>query len=31
LRQEFGEIQADAIYEIKEGERIRKTTRLPAP
>src|SRR5580658_549936 len=26
LRQEFSEIQADAIYEIKEGEPIRKTT-----
>ena len=30
LRQEFSEIQADAIYEIKEGEPIRKTTPLPA-
>jgi hypothetical protein len=30
LRQEFREIQADAIYEIKEGEPIRKTTQLPA-
>jgi enediyne biosynthesis protein E4 len=30
LRQEFGEIQADAIYEIKEGEPIRKTTQLSA-
>jgi hypothetical protein len=30
LRQEFGEIPADAIYEIKEGEPIRKTTQLPA-
>jgi hypothetical protein len=30
LRQEFSEIQADAIYEIKEGEPIRKTTQLPA-
>jgi len=29
LRQEFSEIQADAIYEIKEGEPIRKTTPLP--
>jgi enediyne biosynthesis protein E4 len=29
LRQEFSEIQADAIYEIKEGEPIRKTTQLP--
>jgi enediyne biosynthesis protein E4 len=26
LRQEFSGIQADAIYEIKEGEPIRKTT-----
>jgi hypothetical protein len=30
LRQEFSGIQADAIYEIKEGEPIRKTTPLPA-
>ena len=30
LRQEFTEIQAGAIYEIKEGEPIRKTTQLPA-
>jgi hypothetical protein len=30
LRQEFSEIPADAIYEIKEGEPIRKTTSLPA-
>ena len=30
LRQEFRDIQADAIYEIKEGEPIRKTTQLPA-
>jgi hypothetical protein len=30
LRQEFSEIKADAIYEIKEGEPIRKTTQLPA-
>jgi hypothetical protein len=30
LRQEFTEIQSDAIYEIKEGEPIRKTTPLPA-
>jgi hypothetical protein len=30
LRQEFREIQADAIYEIKEGEPIRKTAQLPA-
>jgi enediyne biosynthesis protein E4 len=30
LRQEFSDIQADAIYEIKEGEPIRKTTPLPA-
>jgi hypothetical protein len=29
LRQEFSEIQGDAIYEIKEGESIRKTTPLP--
>jgi len=30
VRQEFSDIQADAIYEIKEGEPIRKTTTLPA-
>jgi hypothetical protein len=30
LRQEFSRIQADAIYEIKEGEPIRKTAPLPA-
>ena len=30
LRQEFRGIQGDAIYEIKEGEPIRKTTTLPA-
>ncbi len=30
LRQEFSEIQSDAMYEIKEGEPIRKTTPLPA-
>jgi ASPIC and UnbV len=30
LRQEFTQIQADAIYEIKEGEPIRKTAPLPA-
>jgi len=30
VRQEFIDIQADAIYEIKEGEPIRKTTTLPA-
>jgi hypothetical protein len=29
LRQEFSEVQADAIYEIKEGEPIRKITPLP--
>jgi enediyne biosynthesis protein E4 len=29
LKQEFNEIQADAIYEIKEGEPIRKTAQLP--
>jgi hypothetical protein len=29
LRQEFSEIPADAIYEIKEGDPIRKTTPLP--
>jgi enediyne biosynthesis protein E4 len=30
LRQEFSDILADAIYEIKEGNPIRKTTPLPA-
>ena len=30
LRQEFNDIPADAIYEIKEGEPIRKTAQLPA-
>ena len=30
LRQEFREIPGDAIYEIKEGEPIRKTIQLPA-
>jgi hypothetical protein len=30
LRQEFSEVGADAIYEIKEGEPIRKTAQLPA-
>jgi hypothetical protein len=30
LRQEFSGIPADAIYEIKEGEPIRKITQLPA-
>jgi enediyne biosynthesis protein E4 len=30
LRQEFTDIPADAIYEIKEGEPIRKTAQLPA-
>jgi hypothetical protein len=30
VRLEFIDIQADAIYEIKEGEPIRKTTTLPA-
>jgi hypothetical protein len=31
LGQEFSKIPADAIYEIKEGEAIRKTAPLPAP
>ena len=31
LRQEFHDVPADAIYEIKEGEPIRKITQLPAP
>ena len=30
LRQEFRDVPADAIYEIKEGEPIRKVTQLPA-
>jgi hypothetical protein len=30
LRQEFTDIPGDAIYEIKEGESIRKTKQLPA-
>jgi hypothetical protein len=30
VRQEFSDIQADAIYEIKEGEPIRKISSLPA-
>ena len=29
-RQEFSEIPADAIYEIEEGQRIRKIAQLPA-
>jgi hypothetical protein len=31
LRQEFTDVVADAIYEIKEGQAIRKTSTLPAP
>jgi hypothetical protein len=31
LMQEFHEVGADAIYEIKEGQEIRKTSVLPAP
>jgi hypothetical protein len=30
VRQEFSEIPADAIYEIEEGQRIRKSAELPA-
>jgi hypothetical protein len=30
LHQEFSNVQADAIYEIKEGQPIRKTALLPA-
>jgi enediyne biosynthesis protein E4 len=30
LRQDFRDVPADAIYEIKEGEPIRKITQLPA-
>lgn len=30
LRQEFRDVQGDAIYEIKEGEAIRKTAQLAA-
>jgi hypothetical protein len=31
LRQEFREVQGDAIYEIREGEAIWKTAQLAAP
>ena len=31
LKQEFSNVAADAIYEIKEGQAIRKVTTLPAP
>ena len=31
LRQEFREVQGDAIYEIKEGQAIWKTAQLAAP
>jgi hypothetical protein len=31
LRQEFHDVPADAIYEIKEGESVRKITQLPPP
>src|SRR5271170_470416 len=31
LKQEFNEIQADAIYEVKEGEPLRKIAQLPVP
>jgi hypothetical protein len=30
LRQEFSDIQGDAIYEINEGQPIRKTAPLPS-
>ena len=31
FRQEFNDIPGDAIYEIKEGESIKKTKQLPPP
>ncbi len=31
LRQQFHDVPADAIYEIKEGESVRKITQLPPP
>jgi enediyne biosynthesis protein E4 len=31
LKQEFSDVGADSIYEIKEGEAIRKTATLPSP
>ena len=31
LKQEFANVAADAIYEVKEGQAIRKTVALPAP
>jgi hypothetical protein len=31
LRQEFSNLSADAIYEVQEGELIRKTAQLPSP
>jgi hypothetical protein len=31
LRQEFHDVPADAIYEIREAEPIRKITQLPPP
>jgi hypothetical protein len=31
LIQEFHSVKADAIYEVKEGEAIRKTSSLPWP
>jgi hypothetical protein len=30
LRQEFHDVVADAVYEIKEGESVRKIAQLPA-
>jgi hypothetical protein len=30
LKQEFAYVAADAIYEIKEGQSIRKVSDLPA-
>ncbi len=30
LRQEFHDVLADAVYEIKEGEPVRKIAQLPA-
>jgi hypothetical protein len=31
LKQEFTNVAADAIYEIKEGQAMRKVSTLPAP
>jgi hypothetical protein len=31
LKQEFAELPADAIYEITEGQAIKKKSALPGP